>query len=437
MLTLSGCRTRITNNDEVSNVMYDEEGWMQEDYDMRRDDLGLSKAPKPLFTGFGAPDSEEYDESDYGDDEEMLEDYEPEEEYEDPEESETKPNGSASGSGTTRPGTNRTVQRRVPSRTTQTTTTIQVVLDAGTNGGKISGKDTLTVTVKKGGTYSSLKDPDARDGYTFKGWYTSKSGGTKVTKTSKVSVSQKHRLYAQWDAKKETEPKEEEKKSYDITFDKTPPEGAEEVEFSGDEKITVLEGGTYPSLPTIKCTGFSFKGWFDTGGKEIKSGATVKITESQTLTAQWDKNPQEYWDTKLADAVDPMKDEDKYKYAISGDSDGHKFLEKSGMAKESSEDADYLIYFGSKEDAEKAENPRNLPILVIPSNALDNSVKESLITAYRIKVFTTIYGDGVDGIVLDKAAGELEADKEKLDKIVITNTVITPEGGGTEDGSEG
>ena len=28
MLGLCGCRTRITNNDEVSNVMYDEEGLM-------------------------------------------------------------------------------------------------------------------------------------------------------------------------------------------------------------------------------------------------------------------------------------------------------------------------------------------------------------------------------------------------------------------------
>ena len=91
MLALCGCRTRITNNDEVSNVMYDEEGFMQDDYNMRRDELGLSKAKKPIFTGLGAPsdDYEDY-ESGYDGDAQMLEDYEPEEEeeYDDSEEPE-------------------------------------------------------------------------------------------------------------------------------------------------------------------------------------------------------------------------------------------------------------------------------------------------------------------------------------------------------------
>ena len=34
MLALCGCRTRVTNNSEVTNVMYDESGYMQEDYQM-------------------------------------------------------------------------------------------------------------------------------------------------------------------------------------------------------------------------------------------------------------------------------------------------------------------------------------------------------------------------------------------------------------------
>ena len=99
MLALCGCRTRITNNDEVSNVMYDEEGFMQDDYNMRRDELGLSKAKKPIFTGLGAPsdDYEDY-ESGYDGDAQMLEDYEPEEgEYDDSEEPESKKENSHKG----------------------------------------------------------------------------------------------------------------------------------------------------------------------------------------------------------------------------------------------------------------------------------------------------------------------------------------------------
>ena len=435
MLTLCGCRTRITNNDEVSNVMYDEEGWMQDDYDTRRDDLGLSKAQKPLFTGFGSPEEEEYEDEYYSDDEQMLDDYEPEEDIEDDtEEPETKPKSTATNSGTTRPGTSSSVVRRKPVQKPATTdTAIQVVLDAGANGGTISGKDTFTVNVKKGDTYSVLFDPDDRDGYTFKGWYTKKSGGTKVTTETKVSVDKKHKLYAQWkkSKKKKTEPEKEEpkeeepkkeepekieeKKSYDITFD-TNPQGDEEVVFSGDKKITVSEDGTYPSLPTAKCTGYTFKGWYTADGTEIKAGDAVKITESQTLTAQWDKNPQEYWDNELALSV-PENDADKVTYTIVGDSDGDTFLKKSGMAKGSSDDAEYLVFFGSMSDASGVDNPDGKPILVIPKEAIKNSTKESVITAYRIKVFTKVYDTA--SLDVDKAAEELGVSPSDLEKIDI------------------
>ena len=57
MLAMSGCRTRITNNNEVSNVYYDEDGFLTETYQMRRDELGLSTAEKPILPDLGSGDT--------------------------------------------------------------------------------------------------------------------------------------------------------------------------------------------------------------------------------------------------------------------------------------------------------------------------------------------------------------------------------------------
>lgn len=63
-----------------------------------------------------------------------------------------------------------------------------------TNGGSSSTK---SKTVTYSGTYGTLPTP-TRDGYTFDGWYTSATGGTKVTSSSKVAATSNHTLYAHW-----------------------------------------------------------------------------------------------------------------------------------------------------------------------------------------------------------------------------------------------
>lgn len=62
------------------------------------------------------------------------------------------------------------------------------------NGGEVS---TTNKTVTVGDTYGTLPWP-TRTGYTFDGWYTAKTGGTKVTATSTVSTSSGNTLYAHW-----------------------------------------------------------------------------------------------------------------------------------------------------------------------------------------------------------------------------------------------
>ncbi|MCR5273281.1 MAG: InlB B-repeat-containing protein [Lachnospiraceae bacterium] len=67
------------------------------------------------------------------------------------------------------------------------------------NGGYIgsSGTTSKKKTVTYGKKYGTLTSPK-RKGYTFLGWYTKKSGGSKVTKSTKVTTSKNHTLYAHW-----------------------------------------------------------------------------------------------------------------------------------------------------------------------------------------------------------------------------------------------
>ena len=64
------------------------------------------------------------------------------------------------------------------------------------NGGKIGSKKTVATSVKKGSKLAKLAKSPKRSGYTFKGWYTKKSGGTKITKNTKPKKSVTY--YAQW-----------------------------------------------------------------------------------------------------------------------------------------------------------------------------------------------------------------------------------------------
>ena len=69
------------------------------------------------------------------------------------------------------------------------------------NGGSAIKTKSKTVTVGK--TYGTL--PNAkRAGYTFSGWYTAKSGGKKISSSTKVNISKNITLYARW--KKVTKP---------------------------------------------------------------------------------------------------------------------------------------------------------------------------------------------------------------------------------------
>ena len=130
-------------------------------------------------------------------------------------------------------------------------------------------------TVTRGSTYGSLPTP-SRSGYTFAGWYTSYSGGSRIYESTTVNLTGNQTLYARWT---------ENVTSYTVYFNGN----GGTVPYSSK---TVTRGSTYGSLPTPTRSGYTFAGWYTSysGGSRIYAGTTVNLTGSQTLYAHWTKN---------------------------------------------------------------------------------------------------------------------------------------------------
>ncbi len=128
-------------------------------------------------------------------------------------------------------------------------------------------------TVYYGQAYGTLPTP-TRANYTFSGWYTEKSGGTKITADTTVSALVNQTLYARWTPN-----------NYTVIFNAnggTTPTASKSVTY----------GSTYGTLPTPTRTGYTFAGWYTatSGGTQVTSSSTVSITAEQTLYARWTAN---------------------------------------------------------------------------------------------------------------------------------------------------
>lgn len=160
-------------------------------------------------------------------------------------------------------------------KTCTTTKTVQF----NANGGTVSTKS-KNVTIGK--TYGTLPTP-TRTGYSFDGWYTKETGGTKVTATTSVGTNPPTKLYAHWIANK-----------YLVVFDAN---GGRINTASGQVKTktdTVTYGSKYYSLPTPTRTGgYTFDGWYtdQTNGTKVTSATTVTTTKDHILYAHWHLTP--------------------------------------------------------------------------------------------------------------------------------------------------
>ncbi|MDR0222812.1 MAG: InlB B-repeat-containing protein [Oscillospiraceae bacterium] len=137
------------------------------------------------------------------------------------------------------------------------------------NGGTLS-VDAKTKKLNNNEAVGTLPAP-TRKGHTFQGWYTSKTGGTKITSSTKITADKTY--YARWKIN-----------SHTVKFD---PNGGT-VSTASKKRDYNAEIG---SLPKPKLSGYAFMGWYTskTGGTKITT--ETKVTADKTYYARWEKKP--------------------------------------------------------------------------------------------------------------------------------------------------
>lgn len=147
----------------------------------------------------------------------------------------------------------------------------QISLDP--NGGNVVEGDLATRTITFGEAYGSLPVME-KENYTFEGWYTDKTGGSKLTETSAVELGHDHVIYAQY------KPIE-----FTITY-----YGTEDAQNDNPETYNV-ETGLF-SLEKASRRGYTFEGWYDNEnleGEEVRA-VSANETGNKTFYAKWREN---------------------------------------------------------------------------------------------------------------------------------------------------
>ena len=370
MLAMSGCRTRITNNNEVSNVYYDEDGFLTETYQMRRDELGLSTAEKPILPDLGSGDTED----DFDSAEDSNFNYEPEEDnYVEP---------SNTGNPSTTPSRTRTSRTGTTGGSGSGTTDNKwIIVTLDPNGGSA---DKTAIKVKKGETYGKRsklptlpewKDKNGKN-YSFSSWNTKKDGsGKTVTNSTSVSKSSNHTLYAQWNP---SSPKDN---NVEVTF----------IDDNGKKVSVKVKKGEDYTIPKDKepseRKGFKFIGWEDDSGKKYVTGDKIsKVSGPINLKAKWELQPEDYW----YDVAKPVfEDDSKKKFSAVQDNIDTKYLEDCNGELSSNENF-YVVIVDSeadieskKEELNKMEELDKAKVLIITKPPTD----EKKLLLYRMNLY--------------------------------------------------
>lgn len=141
------------------------------------------------------------------------------------------------------------------------------------NGGSVSQ---TSKTVRYWQDYGTLPTP-TREGYTFDGWYTSRTGGAKKTSSSTVVTARNHTLYAHWTATVRT-----------ITYNANGGSlYADTARYVTSDSVTLDIGEALGTVVTPLRIGYTFDGWFtsQTGGTQVTSSYVP--SSNMTLYAHW------------------------------------------------------------------------------------------------------------------------------------------------------
>ena len=139
------------------------------------------------------------------------------------------------------------------------------------NGGNGTTND---IEVLCGGVYGQLPTP-TRTGYTFDGWYTAATGGSKVTATTTVTETTAHTLHAHWTVN-----------TYTVTYNKN------SGTITNESKYTSYTYGTGLTLPTPTRTGYTFGGWYTSSALTGTAATSISSTTTgnKTYYAKWTAN---------------------------------------------------------------------------------------------------------------------------------------------------
>ena len=146
------------------------------------------------------------------------------------------------------------------------TVSLTVTWDAGSNGGTINGKASFSETVKPNSVPTAPSASPVKTGYTFKNWYTEKTGGKLYNTVTSITTSQT--FYAQFTAN-----------TYTVTWNLGDGR-SETTEQTYGEKLIL------PTDPERKNA--EFLGWFTEkdGGTEVTTNTVFKETAATTYYAR-------------------------------------------------------------------------------------------------------------------------------------------------------
>lgn len=180
-------------------------------------------------------------------------------------------------SGGTQISSTTTVTRNVTYYAHWTATKRSYTATFNGNGGSTPSPSSIT---KEYNTALGTLPTCTRTGYTFLGWYTASSGGTKISTTTVVTKNITY--YAQWSIN-----------SYTLTFN---PNGGTVTPTSKDLEYNSV----YDTLPTPTRASdaqytYTFAGWYTaaTGGTQV-TAATKMAAKDTTVYAHWTSNTRSY-----------------------------------------------------------------------------------------------------------------------------------------------